>query len=311
MEKFSGNGGAYYRVVTKIRGKPPLTNWLTENLEDAVRAQKEQELSLTFHPEIWTVAIEVEKFDSKRALIATDGKKPIRWIFLRLRPPVSLLRDLLFKLFALLLVLLPLLPKLRTKLGVLSGMGRGPKQSFASSERHGERSRLAQSIAGATLVEAMITTAIVALFMSGAFAVNGHLLTLLRSTKDTSAAELCIRDRLERVRNAPWERMVDPNYLQNTVLSSQGDAFPRLSELIVSIDVSAFPPSKSSPGAASIIVRRDANGIASIFAPGDGNMEKERTVKVTVTASWQAANRIRTKEAYSLVSRSGISGRNK
>jgi hypothetical protein len=169
----------------------------------------------------------------------------------------------------------------------------------------------ARVTSGTTLLEAMIATAMVALFISGAFAINSQALKFLRNAKDASAAEICTRDGLEKMRNAPWERMVDPLYLRDTVLSPTGNTFPNLKDLTVTINVSAYVTPNGSYGATPITVTRNAVGETSILAAGDEGMINEKIVKATVTASWSSANRKRTKEAYSLVSRGGISGRNK
>lgn len=160
-------------------------------------------------------------------------------------------------------------------------------------------------------MECMISIAVLAVFFVGAFGVNSQVLGLVRASKESAAAEQCTRDRLDKMRNASWASMVSADYICNTVLSSTGNTFPDLGGLVITITVSAYPPPGGTTGASTIIVTRTADGSASVNAAGDGQMVNEKTVVVQVTVSWPASKRTRTKEAYTLVSTGGISGRNK
>jgi len=168
-----------------------------------------------------------------------------------------------------------------------------------------------RTIAGGGLVECMIAMAVLAVFFIGAFGVNSQVLGLVRASREAAAAEQCTRDRIDKMRNASWTSMVSADYICNTVLASTGNTFPDLAGLVVTITVSAYPPPSGTTGASTIIVTRSADGSASVNAGGDGNMVNEKTVVVQVTASWPTSKRTRTKEAYTLVSTGGISGRNK
>ncbi len=162
-----------------------------------------------------------------------------------------------------------------------------------------------------SLIECIVATAVIALFLSGAFALNSHGMLLLRSSKESTAAEQASRDRLEKMRNAPWERMVDPTYISDTVLASTGNTFPDLGGLTITINVTAYPPPGGTTGATPITVVRNASGTVSVVSAGSNQMVNEKTVSVKVTIGWTTTQRTRLREAYTLVSKGGISGRNK
>lgn len=174
-------------------------------------------------------------------------------------------------------------------------------------QRHGRRLER-----GTSMIEAVIAIAVTAIFLAGAFALNSRALMLVRSADNTSEVDGCLRDRLEKMRNAPWDRMVDPTYIRDTVMSSTGNTFSNL-PMTVTVTVSAYRPSvaNASPTPASIVVTRDTSGTASITANGGDQMVNEDTVKVNIAGNWTAFKTNRTHEAYTIVASNGISGRNK
>ncbi|MES2569240.1 MAG: hypothetical protein V4710_04195 [Verrucomicrobiota bacterium] len=168
-----------------------------------------------------------------------------------------------------------------------------------------------RALCASSLIECTIATGVVALFLSEVFALNNYGLMLVRSAKNSTAAEQCARDRLEKMRNASWERMTDPLYIRDTVLSSVGNSYPKLGGIVIKVNVMPYPLPSGTTGALPITVTRDANGTALITAAGTNNIVNERTVLVKVTITWPVSGRTRTREAYTLVSKGGISGRNK
>ena len=157
----------------------------------------------------------------------------------------------------------------------------------------------------------MIAMTVLAIFFVGAFGANSQILGLVRASKESTAAQQCTRDRIDKMRNASWASMVSSTYIRDTVLSTTGNTFPNLSGLAITITVSAYPPPSGTAGGTPITVTRAANGSVTVTAAGNGLLVNEKTVMIKVTASWPAANRTRTREAYTLVSTGGISGRNK
>ena len=162
-----------------------------------------------------------------------------------------------------------------------------------------------------TLVEVMVAVAVVALFMSGMFALNSQSFQLLRSTQGVIAAEECTRDRLDKMRNAAFDSMVDPTYISGTVLTTTGNTFPLLDGLQIVLQVTSFPPpAAASTDAKTVIVTRNATGTVSVTKAGDGTLKDQTTVMVTATATWTGRGQTRTHEAYIIATSGGISGRN-
>lgn len=182
----------------------------------------------------------------------------------------------------------------------------------AVRQKSPDRTRLrASRDAAFTLIEIMVASVIIAIFMSGMFALNSQAFQLLRSSQGVVAAEQCTRDRLDKMRNAAFDSMVDPTYIRDTVLATTGNTFPPLSGMIVTIDVTINPrPSVVSSDVKSVSVTRNASGTASIVQNGDGTVKNEKTVMVTTTVTWAVRGVTRTHQGYTLITPGGISGRN-
>ena len=162
-----------------------------------------------------------------------------------------------------------------------------------------------------TLVEIMVAVAIVAIFMSGMFALNSQAFQLLRSSQGVVAAEECTRDRLDKMRNAAFNSMVDATYIRDTVLSTTGNTFPNLAGMTVTVDVTVNPrPAVVTTDPKSVSVTRNASGTASIVQAGDNTIKNEKTVMVTTTVTWSVRGVPRLHQGYTLITPGGISGRN-
>lgn len=162
-----------------------------------------------------------------------------------------------------------------------------------------------------TLIEVMVAMAIVAVFLSGMFALNTQTFQLLRSTQGVIAAEECTRDRLDKMRNAAFNSMVDPTYISGTVLATAGNTFPLLDGLQITLQVTSFPPPATpATDVKTVIVTRNSSGTVAVTKAGDGTLQNQPTVMVMATTTWTARGQTRTHEAYILATAGGISGRN-
>jgi prepilin-type N-terminal cleavage/methylation domain-containing protein len=167
------------------------------------------------------------------------------------------------------------------------------------------------SAAGFTLVEVMVSTAVVAVFMTGMFALNSQALKVLRSSQGVISAEESNRGRLDKMRNAPFDAMLDPSYISGTVLASAGNTFPSLDGLTIVIQVSAYPlPASASTAAPTVIVTRNSSGTVTVTKAGDGTLDNEKIVMITTTSTWTQDGKTRTHQSYTLANKNGISGRN-
>ncbi|HEX8372003.1 MAG TPA: prepilin-type N-terminal cleavage/methylation domain-containing protein [Chthoniobacterales bacterium] len=174
------------------------------------------------------------------------------------------------------------------------------------------RSSLHSRAAAFTLVEVLVATAVLAIFMSGMFAINTQAFQLLRSGQGVIAAESVTRDRMDVIRNMPFNSQSSPTMIATEVLGSTGNTFPLLSGLEVVVQVTAFPPPASpADDPKTVIVTRNASGTVTTTDAGDGTLSNASnyTIMATVTTTWSARGKTRTHEAYMISTRGGNSGR--
>ena len=162
---------------------------------------------------------------------------------------------------------------------------------------------------GFALLESSVAMGIVAMFLAGVFTTNSRVLGLLNSTKDSGEAQQAVRDRIEKIRSATWENLTSPEYIQDTVLSSNVNVFPHLRGATITVSVTAFPPDKT-PAASPLLVERGPSGTVTIKRSGDGTMTSEDAVRLEVTAQWKSpGGATRTRQAFTVIGKNGIAGR--
>src|SRR5690349_11457591 len=113
---------------------------------------------------------------------------------------------------------------------------------------------------GVSILEAVFASGLMALFMSGLFAMNGRNIQLLKAGKESFSATVVIEDRTEQLRRGKWSEITSAAYLQ-TILDApplSGPNLPALSEQIV---ISAYPPDSSIP---TTTVTRSATGAVAV-----------------------------------------------
>ncbi|HEX8373093.1 MAG TPA: prepilin-type N-terminal cleavage/methylation domain-containing protein [Chthoniobacterales bacterium] len=165
-----------------------------------------------------------------------------------------------------------------------------------------------QPEAAFTLVEVLIATTIMVLFMSGMFALNTQAFQLLRSSQGVIAAEGSTRDILDKMRNTTFDSQTDAVDITRAL---SGNTFPALARLEVVVQVTAFPaPASPAMHTSTVIVTRNASGTISTVKAGDGTLSNEQTIMTTVTSTWSARGQTRTHQAYMLSTQGGSSGRN-
>lgn len=160
---------------------------------------------------------------------------------------------------------------------------------------------------GATLVEAVVATGVIAIFMSGIYAVHGRALAKLSATRERALAEHALRARVEKLRSATWENATNAAYLRDTVLTaSAANTFPPLAGLVLSVRVTPYPTGSATP----VAVTRQGNGVAVIEQAGNGAMKDEKSARFELAATWGSRDGFRkTAETFTVLSEHGIAGR--
>jgi prepilin-type N-terminal cleavage/methylation domain-containing protein len=152
---------------------------------------------------------------------------------------------------------------------------------------------------GFTLVENLIAMAIVLLFFAALFAVNSQGLYLLNSGRQAVVANVCLRDRVEQLRDCSWAQLTDSTYLQTSVLNSAPSGASNLGQLTETVTVNSYPIAVNPP----ISVAR-SNGTASVVST-NASIANGALVRVDNTLTWTAGlgGRARTQATSTLMAK--------
>lgn len=166
-----------------------------------------------------------------------------------------------------------------------------------------DRTALLPKAAGWTLVEAVVSLAVLGIGISGVLAINSRVLSQLRSTRQTAAATHALQERMDATRRATWLQLTDIGYVSGTMLGSAAAAAADLPNLVEDVEVANYPPLPSPVNAA----RRKANGSVTIVSTNVNQGTEARAVRVLSRATWTGANGIRrTRENATIVAKDGI-----
>lgn len=159
------------------------------------------------------------------------------------------------------------------------------------------RLRLTKSEEGFTFVENLVAMVIVVLFFGALFAVNSQGLYLLNSGREAIVANVCLRDRIEQLRDCAWPQLTDSNYLRASVLNSSSSGASNLGQLSETLTINSYPIAGNPP----ISVLR-SNGTASVTSTNPA-IANATLVRVDIRLSWIAGpgGRTRTQATSTLV----------
>ena len=157
---------------------------------------------------------------------------------------------------------------------------------------------------GTTLVESLISVAVVGMGFAGFISFNSHQLRTVRSTHEIISSNLCLQERIEQMRIATWKQLSDGQYVKTTYFSSGPLSAAPINNLTERLVVTAYP---DETACTPLIVKRDgANGAVVLLSSGEG-LSTQRTAKVLLEVSWTTfAGRQRTRQSVAIVSNGGI-----
>lgn len=135
---------------------------------------------------------------------------------------------------------------------------------------------------GFTFVENLMAMAIVVLFFGALFAVNSQGLYLLNSGREAIVANVCLRDRVEQLRNCTWAQLTDSAYLRTSVLNSAPTGSSTLGQLTETVTINSYPVGVNPP----ISVVR-SNGSATVVST-NAAIANGTLVRVDSILSWTA-----------------------
>jgi hypothetical protein len=153
--------------------------------------------------------------------------------------------------------------------------------------------------AGFTFVENLIAMVIVVLFFAALYGLNCQALYLLNSGREALVANVCLRDRLEALRNCTWAQLTDSTYLRTNVLNSSPSGAANLGNLTEVLTINSYPTAGNPP-----ISLTRTNGSASVTT-SNAAIASSTLVRVDATLSWTAApgGRSRTQATSTLLAK--------
>jgi IS5 family transposase len=170
-----------------------------------------------------------------------------------------------------------------------------------SSFRSKFRRRL--RIAGYAMVEANIAIALVGSFISGMVVVNGNLLGMLKSMKESSASTQALQERVEQMRIANWAQITDANYVSTKLMNSSTASSNALAGVVETITISAYPDPTVT---AAVKVKRQ--GAATQVVAANSDLDDQRMVQLQVELTWTGAEkRPHSRATTALIAKGGIS----
>src|SRR4051812_23604383 len=166
------------------------------------------------------------------------------------------------------------------------------------------RTAIQRAVKGATIIEAVIAGALIALFLGGVFQMNARNIQLLKTGKESFAATVVLEERLEQVRCGKWTDITSAAYLQ-TILANPPSSGAQLSNLSEQITVSAYPAA-APPAAANSVTRSSAG--AGAVVPSNAALPKEDLVRVDLRVTWSGTpgQRTRVREISTLIADRGL-----
>lgn len=163
--------------------------------------------------------------------------------------------------------------------------------------------------AGGALLETVISMTIVAIFLSGLHLTNSQVISQVRASLESTAANRVLTGRTERVRAATWSQITDPNFLETTLLAEAPDSGENLAGLLERIEITG--PTTTGGGGQLIQLTRAGNGAVFVENAGDGSMPNQPSVRVILSALWTGkGGRARSRQVSLVITQGGLIGRN-
>ncbi len=154
-----------------------------------------------------------------------------------------------------------------------------------------------------TLVESLISVAVVGFGFAGFISMNSQQLRTVRSTHEVISSNLCLQERIEQMRIATWKQLTDAQYVKTTFFAAGPLSAAPISNLTEQLKVTAYPDEKACN---PLIVNRSGNGAVVMLGNGDG-LFSQRTAKVLLEVSWTSQDgRVRKRQSVAIVSNGGV-----
>ena len=96
------------------------------------------------------------------------------------------------------------------------------------------------STQGTTLIEVVIATGLVAVFLGSLFTMNTASMDTIQMAKQSAAASQVLQQRVESLRIANWHQVTDANWVKTNLLSIASDSGSGLQNLVETLTISPY-----------------------------------------------------------------------
>ena len=167
---------------------------------------------------------------------------------------------------------------------------------------------LAASCAGFMITESLFAMGVSTLSLGAVMLVNSHELKMVKSSRDSSAATLCLQERVEQLRIATWRQITNADYLQENYFASLPKSIaPLEGSYTETITVSAYPdPTVTEP----LVVEKSKGSDVKLVSCGAA-MSSQRLARVDVDIKWVGKDRReRIRQMSTILNNGGVSRMN-
>ncbi len=161
---------------------------------------------------------------------------------------------------------------------------------------------------GTTVIEVMVSAALLTLMMLGLMGLNTTCRAFVRSQRETALASYTVQQAAENLRAESWSQICTADGVKAWLGGLSCDGLSQLRAPRMRATVSPYPP--LSPAPRPLVVERAEDGSCSIISepPSGFSLRSLLAVRVDLQLKWNSANgnREHTREIASVVSLSGL-----
>jgi hypothetical protein len=177
-----------------------------------------------------------------------------------------------------------------------------PMKSLHTSSLFGRRR------AALTLIEVVVSAALLSLMMLGLMALNSTCRAFAKAQRETALASYTVEHAIEDLRARNWGQISNANSVKTWVQNLSCDGLSNLRRPRVKVTVAPYPPLTPEP--VPIVVSREADGVCTVLSqpPSGFSLRSLCAVRVDFELTWNSSNgnRERTRSISSVVSLSGL-----
>jgi Tfp pilus assembly protein PilV len=137
------------------------------------------------------------------------------------------------------------------------------------------------SAAGSTLIEVVIATGLVAVFLGSLFTMNSASMDTIKMARQSAAASQVLQQRVESLRIANWHQVTDPDWLKANLLNTAADGSASLQNLVETLTL--IPYGSTTVG--NTVLTRSGNS-ASVTSE-NAALLYENAIKVVWTLTFR------------------------